>query len=59
MQIDKQQIVSLLRDRGEHEKADQAEKQLPDKVDHDEHRDLFDSIGVDADDAFNSVKAKL
>jgi hypothetical protein len=59
MQIDKQQIVNLLRDRGEHEKADQAEKQLPDKVDQDEHRDLFDRIGVDADDLTSTLKAKL
>lgn len=47
MKIDKQQIVKLLRERGEHEKAKQADQQLPDTVDHDEHKGLLEQIGVD------------
>ena len=48
MHVDKNQIVQLLRDRGEHEKADQAQAELPDKVDHDQHGGLLDRLGVDA-----------
>jgi len=47
MQIDKQQIVELLRERGEHDKADEAEQQLPDQVDHEEHQGVLGRFGVD------------
>jgi hypothetical protein len=47
MQIDKQEIVRLLREKGDHEKANQAEQQLPDAVDHEGHKDLLDQIGID------------
>jgi len=53
MQIDKQQIINLLREQGEHGKADEAEKQLPDKVDHDEHKGLLDQVGVDPQKLLN------
>ncbi len=46
MQIDKQQIISLLREKGEHDKATQAEQQLPDQVDHEEHGNLLQQFGV-------------
>jgi hypothetical protein len=47
MQIDKQQIISLLRERGEHGKASQAEQQLPDQIDHEEDASLLGRLGVD------------
>jgi hypothetical protein len=31
MELDKQQIVNMLRGRGDHEKAQKAEQELPDK----------------------------
>ena len=46
MQIDKDTILSLLRSRGDHEKAAQAERELPDKVDHDEQAGLLEKFGV-------------
>ena len=46
MQVDRQEIVKLLRERGDHDKASQAEQQLPDKVDHEQHKDLLDQVGV-------------
>jgi hypothetical protein len=46
MEVDKQQIVDMLRSRGDNDKADQAEQQLPDKVDHEEHTGLLDQFGV-------------
>jgi hypothetical protein len=46
MEIDKQQIISMLRERGDHEQADKAEQQLPDKVDHEEHGGMLSQFGV-------------
>ncbi|HEX2272983.1 MAG TPA: hypothetical protein VHG90_03815 [Acidimicrobiales bacterium] len=47
MQVDKDKILGLLRSRGEHEKAAQAEQELPDKVDDQEHGGLLAKFGVD------------
>jgi hypothetical protein len=44
--IDKQEIVNLLRERGDHDKAQQAEEQLPDQVHHEEHKGLLEQIGI-------------
>lgn len=46
MEIDKQQIVQMLREQGDHDKAQQAEQQLPDKVDHEQHKDMLEQFGV-------------
>jgi hypothetical protein len=56
MEIDKQEIVSLLRERGEHDKASQAEQQLPDKVDHEQHKGLLDQVGVDPQELLGKLK---
>jgi hypothetical protein len=47
MEIDKQQIVALLRDRGDDAKATEADQELPDTVDHEQHGDLLSRFGVD------------
>lgn len=47
MQIDKQQVVELLRERGDTDKAEQAKQQLPDQVDPEEHSDLLSQVGVE------------
>jgi hypothetical protein len=47
MQIDKQQVVELLRERGDNDKAEQAEQQLPDQVDTEEHSELLSQVGVE------------
>ncbi|MFL6139762.1 MAG: hypothetical protein ACJ74O_18465 [Frankiaceae bacterium] len=46
MQIDKSQILDLLRSQGDDDKAQQAERELPDKVDTDQHGDLLSRLGV-------------
>ncbi|HET7397879.1 MAG TPA: hypothetical protein VFJ94_05095 [Intrasporangium sp.] len=46
MQIDKQQILEFLKQRGEHDKAEQAASQLPDQVDTDQHEGLLGSLGI-------------
>jgi hypothetical protein len=45
----------LLRERGEHEKAGQAEQELPEKVDTEHHSDLLERIGVDPKDLAGSL----
>ncbi len=48
MQIDKQQILELIKNKagGGSEQATQAEQDLPDKVDTDQHADLLGKLGV-------------
>lgn len=47
MQIDKDKIMDMLRSKGDAPKADQAEKELPEKVDTDEDSGLLAKLGVD------------
>lgn len=46
VQIDKSQILDLLKSQGEHGKAQQADQQLPDTVDTDQHSGLLDGLGI-------------
>ncbi|MBT9257753.1 hypothetical protein KMZ32_06320 [Phycicoccus sp. MAQZ13P-2] len=50
MQIDKQQIIDILKNRGDDDKADQAQSDLPDQVDTDQHSDKLSKLGVDPKD---------
>lgn len=50
MNIDKQQILSLLTGQGKHDQATQAEAELPDQVDTDEHAGLLEKFGVNPSD---------
>jgi len=49
MEIDKSQIIALLKQRGDHAQAEQADK-LPDKVDTDKHADLLAQHGISVDE---------
>ncbi|RBY79571.1 hypothetical protein DQ238_10260 [Geodermatophilus sp. TF02-6] len=46
MQIDKEQVLELLRAKGEASTAEQAARELPDRVDTDEHVELLNSYGL-------------
>ncbi|MFF1252524.1 hypothetical protein ACFVYC_08515 [Pseudarthrobacter sp. NPDC058329] len=46
MHIDKSQILELLRHQGENDKAAQAESELPEQVDTDQHADLLSKLGI-------------
>lgn len=50
MNIDKSQIVDLLRSRGDGAKADEAERDLPNEVDTDRDGNLLDRFGLDIGD---------
>ena len=47
MNIDKQQIIELLRNQGEQQKADQAQGELPEQVDPEQHAGLLEKLGID------------
>ena len=47
MQLDKNMILDLLRDRGQQDQADQAAQQLPDQVDTEQDAGLLQQFGVD------------
>jgi hypothetical protein len=47
MEIPKDKIIELIRQKAGGEKADQAEGELPDQVDPDKHGDLLAKFGID------------
>lgn len=55
MQLDKSQIIDLLKSQGDQGKADQAAQQLPDKVDTDQHQDLLAKLGINPADLIGKL----
>ena len=55
MKIDKEQIISLLRERGDDAKADQAQQELPGQVDTDRDTGLLAKLGIDPSDLLGGV----
>ena len=47
MQLDKSMILEFLRQQGQHQQAQDAEQQLPDQVDTEQHASLLSNLGVD------------
>lgn len=50
MQFDKQQIIELLKSKGNQDEAQRADNELPEKVDTDQHAGLLSKLGLSADD---------
>ena len=50
MQIDKAQILDLLRSQGDEQKAQQADQELPGQVDTDQHAGLLEKLGLNPAD---------
>jgi hypothetical protein len=46
MQIDKDQILQLLRSQGDDAKAQQADQELPGTVDTDQHAGILEKLGI-------------
>jgi hypothetical protein len=55
MQIPKDQILEFLRSRGDNDKASQAEGELPDQVDTDQHAGLLEKYGIDPQDLISKL----
>ena len=50
MQLDKSMILDLLRQQGNGAQADQAQQELPDQVDTDQHAGLLEKFGLNPQD---------
>jgi len=46
VELDKNQILDFLREQGQSDKVSQAEQELPDHVDTDQHADLLQRFGI-------------
>jgi hypothetical protein len=46
VELDKNQILDFLREQGKSDQASQAEQELPDHVDTDQHADLLQRFGI-------------
>jgi hypothetical protein len=54
MNIDKNQIIQLLREQG-HPQADQAEQELPDQVDTEQHSGLLAKFGLNPQELLSKL----
>lgn len=59
MQFDKQQIIDLLKNRGDHDQAKQADQDLPQQVDTDQHSGMLDKLGINVSDLAGGLGGKL
>jgi hypothetical protein len=59
MEIPKDKIIEMLRERGADDKVQQAEQELPDQVDPEKHRDQLEKLGLNPDDLLGSIGDKL
>jgi hypothetical protein len=59
VQIPKEKILDLLRERGADDKVQQASQELPDQVDPEQHRDQLEKLGINPDDLLGGVGDKL
>ena len=59
MELPKDKIIALLRERGENDKADRANDELPDQVDTDKDGDLLDKLGIDPGSVLGGIGNKL
>jgi hypothetical protein len=55
MQIPREKVVGLLRDRGQDDLADQAENRLPEQIDLDQHADLLKEHGVEPQELLGRI----
>jgi len=55
MQIPKDQILELLRSRGQDDKAAQADSELPDQVDTEQHAGTLERLGLNPGELIGSL----
>jgi hypothetical protein len=59
VEIPKEQILQMLRDRGDHEQAQHADQQLPDQLDPERHAGLLGQVGIDPGEILGGAGGKL
>jgi hypothetical protein len=47
MELDKQELVRMLRAEGDNDTADRVDSELPDRIDTDRDADALDAVGLD------------
>ncbi|WP_043444552.1 hypothetical protein [Arthrobacter sp. L77] len=55
MEIDRAQIIDLLKSQGRNDDAEQAQSQLPDQVDPEQHSDLLARFGINPKDLLGKI----
>ena len=55
MEIPKDKILELLRSRGQDDKAAQADGELPDQVDTEQHAGILQKLGLDPQDLVGAL----
>jgi hypothetical protein len=55
MEIPKDQILDLIKQHGASDKVGEAEQQLPDQVDPEQHADLLQKFGIDPGDVLSKL----
>ena len=55
MKIDKAQVIDLLKSQGKNDDAEQAQSQLPDQVDPEQHADLLAKFGINPKDLLGKI----
>jgi len=55
MEIPKDKILELLRQRGEHDKAERAGQELPGRVDPERDKGILDRLGIDPQDLLGNL----
>jgi hypothetical protein len=55
VEIPKDQILELLRSRGETDRAAEAEQELPDQVDTEQHSDLLSRFRIDPQELIRKI----
>lgn len=58
MEIPKDMILSFIQQRAGGDQAAQADAQLPDHVDHEQHADLLNQLGVNPQDLLSHVSSQ-
>lgn len=55
MQIDKSQIIDMLKSQGDQDKAAQADSELPEQVDTDQHQSQLQKLGINPSDLIGKL----
>lgn len=59
MEIPKDEILDLLRQQGKDDQASQAQQELPDKVDTEQHADLLSKFGIDPKELISNLGGNI
>lgn len=59
MEISKDQIIDMIRQQGDSDKASQAERELPDQVDTDRDSGLLTKFGIDPQDLISKLGGNI